>query len=198
MYGAAVAATLLALMTSGILPGGRPPPATPRPAAPGVVTLDGTPVDVFGDRTARAVALIFVEPDCPVARRALPRLNRLVDDVTPRGVRVWLVYPSAGTAAIATQIREFGIRVPVLRDTAHTLVGRAEITVTPEAAVFDAAGRLLYRGRVDDQQAAVGTMRPAPTREDLRDALGEILQDRLSAPRFTPAVGCHLHPPSRR
>lgn len=193
----AVAATLLALMTSGIAPGVREARAGQAPPS-GVVALDGSRVDVFGERRARAVALIFADPDCPVFRRALPRINRLFDDLSPRGVRVWLVYPDAAVPAIQQHVQEFGIRVPVVRDPAHQLVVHSGVTVTPEAALFDAGGALKYRGRIDDRQVSLGTTRPAPTREDLREAIVDLLDGRLASPRLAPAVGCYIDLAPRR
>ena len=59
-------------------------------------------------------------------------------------------------------------------DPQHRLVKLAKATVTPEAVVFGKNGEVLYRGRIDDQYAALGKKRAAATRHDLFDALDAI------------------------
>ncbi|GIT77890.1 MAG: hypothetical protein Ct9H300mP32_2720 [Verrucomicrobiota bacterium] len=64
--------------------------------------------------------------------------------------------------------------------------------VTPEAAVFDAKGRLIYRGRIDDLYADFGKKRARPTRHDLRDTLDALLAGKRLTKRTTKAVGCYI------
>ena len=64
--------------------------------------------------------------------------------------------------------------------------------VTPEAAVFSADGRELYRGRIDNRMVDFGKERPAPTRRDLDDALASILNHKPVIDAIRPAVGCYL------
>jgi hypothetical protein len=64
--------------------------------------------------------------------------------------------------------------------------------VTPEAAVFDAAGRLAYHGRIDDRYVDFGVDRPSPTTHDLADAVTAVIAG-APVPRATsPAVGCAI------
>ncbi len=50
-----------------------------------------------------------------------------------------------------------------------------------------------YRGRIDDRHQELGRKRPAPTSNDLRDALASIRDDRPIAIAETKAVGCVIH-----
>jgi len=52
------------------------------------------------------------------------------------------------------------------RDVRHELVKLAKPTVTPEAAVFDARGHLVYKGRIDDRFIELGRNGPGATRHD--------------------------------
>ena len=66
------------------------------------------------------------------------------------------------------------------------------VTITPEAAVYDAKGRLTYRGRLDDRYSAIGIERAAATRHDLHDAIAATLAGTPIKDNRTQAVGCYI------
>jgi len=53
-------------------------------------------------------------------------------------------------------------------------------------------GEILYRGRIDNRYAALGTKRLVATEHDLRDALDDITADRPVKLKKTTAVGCSI------
>jgi hypothetical protein len=138
--------------------------------------------------------LIFVSTDCPISNRYAPEIKRLHDEFTPRGVRFRLVYPNPldSEADISKHLEEYGYPQIAQRDRDHTLVKMAGATITPEAAVFDARERLVYRGRIDDRFVELGRERPAATRPDLRNALTAALAGKTINPPRTQAVGCFI------
>ena len=77
----------------------------------------------------------------------------MYDEFSPRGVRFRLVYPNPldSDEAIDNHLREYGYPSIAARDRDHALVKAAGATITPEAAVFDSRGRLVYLGRIDDR-----------------------------------------------
>lgn len=141
-----------------------------------------------------AVVLLFVRTDCPISNRYAPEIRRLHERFAARGVTFRIVYPNPAesTADVEAHVRDFGYPGEVVRDPDHALVRAVKATVTPEAAVFDLRGRLVYRGRIDDRYLAFGTDRPAPTTHDLQEALDAVVAGRpVEEPRTT-AVGCFL------
>jgi hypothetical protein len=138
--------------------------------------------------------LIFVSIDCPISNRYAPEIRRLHDEFAGRGIRFRLVYPNPadGDAAVRKHLQEFGYPAIGERDGDHSLVKMAGATITPEAAVFDAQQRLVYRGRIDDRYVELGRERPAATQHDLRNALTALLAgETVNNPR-TQAVGCFI------
>ena len=117
--------------------------------------------------------LIFVSIDCPVSNRYAPEIKRLYDQYSPQGVKFRLVYPNHidSTAGIDAHISAYAYPPIAERDPDHKLVKLAGATITPEAAVFDKNGKLVYLGRIDDRVVELGRERPAATRHDLSDAL---------------------------
>jgi hypothetical protein len=144
----------------------------------------------------RAVVVVFVAVDCPIANRVLPELRRLADELAPRGVRFVQVYANADEtdAAVAAHRADFGLTGPAVRDAGGALAARFGAHVTPEAVVVGRGGRLVYQGRINDQYAAPGVGRPAPTRHDLADALRAYLDAGHVTGRGPAAVGCSVRP----
>ena len=94
-------------------------------------------------------------------------------------------------AVIAGHAKKYGLTFPVLRDAANVVADRFGAKRTPEVFVLDPDGRVVYRGRIDDQ-FGVGYKRDAPTRRDLAEALDEVLAGKpVSRPSTTPA-GCFI------
>jgi len=166
----------------------------PVPAGQAAVTdLDGRPVaPLSGD--APATVLVFTAVECPISDRYAPEVRRLAARFAASGVRTWIVYANASETAAAARAhaRAFGYGLPVAIDPAATLADRAGAQVTPEAAVFDRAGRLVYRGRIDDRYVDFGVDRPAPTTHELADAVAAALDGRKMSPDVVPAVGCAI------
>ena len=146
------------------------------------------------------MVLIFLSTDCPVSNRYAPEIQRLYTEFAPKGVRFQLVYPNPADdrAAIDRHLGEYGYPSIGVADPNHALVKTARATITPEAAVFDKANRLVYIGRIDDRFVELGRERPAATTRDLRDALNAALAGRTVSPARTQAVGCFIADMVRR
>lgn len=160
-----------------------------------VLDLENQLVDPFqAPAGAKAIGFLFTSTECPISNRYAPEVRRLYDAFAPKGVLFWLVYPNPADspAAIRDHLKAFGYPMRALRDPRHELVELTKATVTPEAAVFDRAGRMVYRGRIDDRYVDFGVDRQTPTRRDLEDALAATLAGRPVPEPTTPAVGCFL------
>jgi len=154
--------------------------------------LDGTPADPFLAASGKPVVLIFVRTDCPISNRYAPLIQRISSEYGAK-VALWLVYPSTTSTAekIRQHERDYGYKLPALRDPQHALVTQAQVQVTPEAAVFDGNHHLLYHGRIDDLYQDFGRARPAATTHELDDAIQAALSGKTPPPN-TPGVGCFI------
>jgi len=163
-------------------------------AALGAFDLEGRVTDPIAAGASRATVLLFVRNDCPISNRYAPEIRRLQSRFGPEGVRFWLVHPVAEESpqSIRQQAREYELKCDLLRDPNQFLVRRAKVRVTPEAAVFSAAGDLIYHGRIDDRFVDFGKERPAPTQHDLEQVLSAVLAGKMIAHAATRAVGCYI------
>jgi thiol-disulfide isomerase/thioredoxin len=155
--------------------------------------LKGKPVDPFASSAGRAVVLIFVRTDCPISNRYAPTIQKLNEEFRSKA-NFWLVYPDADETAgrIRTHDEQFHFSIPALRDVHHDLVKRAHATIIPEAAVFDATGKLVYHGRIDNWYEDFGRSRVTPTTHELDDALRNTLDGKAAVPDHANAVGCYI------
>ncbi len=159
-----------------------------------VLNLDEEKIDPFEAKDAVINLFLFTRSDCPISNRYAPRVRGLHARFAPRNVAFWLVYsdPDESVEAIQEHVREWEYPGEVLLDREHELVRLTGVEVTPEVAVFNDAGEMVYRGRIDDQYVDFGEFRAAPTQHDLEEAVEATLQGRQVANPRTAAVGCFL------
>ncbi|MFO0809882.1 MAG: redoxin domain-containing protein [Gemmataceae bacterium] len=148
-------------------------------------------------REAKAVALVFVANGCPLAERYLPTLQKLHTDYTGKGVAVVAVNVGSDDSipAMAATALRAGCEFPVVRDFDLSCARAVGASRTPEAVILDATRAIRYRGRIDDQYRH-GPALPAPTRNDLRDALDAVLAGKPVASPEVPADGCPITAPT--
>jgi hypothetical protein len=160
-------------------------------ALPGTLDLSGNARDPFAG-PARARVFLFIRTDCPISNRYAPELRRLAGEF--QDVDFWTVYPdpSESSDKIRTHMMDYSFPGQVLRDPKHELVKRAHVTTAPEAAVFDADGKLKYHGRIDDLYVNPGVSRPAARAHDLEDAINAVLDGKPLKLAETHAIGCSL------
>lgn len=162
-------------------------------AAAGPVDLSGKQVDPFQAK-APATVLLFIRTDCPITNRYAPELRRIASEFAARGVNFWMVYPdkSETAASIAKHMKQYNLPGLALRDPQQILVRRAHATIAPEAAVFNAAGKEVYHGRIDNLYVNIAVKRRVATTHDLEDAIADVLANRPVKQAKTQAVGCWL------
>ena len=155
--------------------------------------LGGKGVNPLKSNAGQLVVLVFVREDCPVSGRYAPTIQR-ISDTHQKDARFYLVFPdgSESPSTIRNYLRDFGYSIPGLRDPEHVLVRRAHAQITPEAAVFDAKGALVYHGRIDNLYETFGRARPAPTTHELEDAIQAVLAGRAPAKKEVASVGCYI------
>lgn len=195
-------ALLLLLSLAAAVPAAPPSPVLPERAAP--ERVDSTALGLIRalnkeGQEVRAVAVVFLGLECPLSRAAVPALNALHDlgararaNGPYRGLRVLGVVPRETTGDAHARRGEAGIRFAVAGDPDLVLARGFGAHVTPEVVLVDTAGRVLYRGAVDDRAADLRRRRPRPTRAWLDSAAAQWASGRPLEPASTRAVGCFI------
>jgi hypothetical protein len=168
--------------------------ASNAPGAQGTAfDLAGNPIDPLKLTGGKIAVLVFVRTDCPVSNRYAPTIQKLSAEHASK-VAFWLVYPnkSESAEAIRKHDREYGYKMPALRDPEHALVKESQVQITPEVAVFDAQRHLVYHGRIDNLYEDIGRARRAATTHELEDAIAAVLSGKSLNVGVTHGVGCYI------
>lgn len=155
--------------------------------------LDGASQNPFQSASGLQV-LLFVRTDCPITNRYAPELARIAAKTRNQAVRFWLIYPDRTETPgnVRRQLDQYHLPGTALFDPQHQLVRRAHAQVAPEAAVFDASGKLVYHGRIDNRWVDAGKSRASATVHDLENAIAATLRGQPVQQPETRAVGCSL------
>jgi peroxiredoxin len=153
----------------------------------------GSGRSLYALRGSRAIVLVFIGTDCPVGNLYAPRLIELNRDYKTKSVVFLGISSNAHDSEqdVAKYVHDMGIDFPVLKDHQNKVADSGLVERTPEVLVLDGAGRLRYRGAIDDQYT-VGKARPTPTQNYVRDALNALLANRPVKVTATKVEGCLL------
>ncbi|HEY2515553.1 MAG TPA: thioredoxin family protein [Polyangiaceae bacterium] len=162
-----------------------------------VNAIDGAEVDVDALRKGKKGTLLFVVCNhCPYVVHIRAELVKTAHEALDRGFAVVAVnandpegYPQDAPPAMAKLAKGEGWRFPFLFDEAQTVVRALHAESTPESFVFDASGKLAYRGQFDDSRPSNG--KPV-TGRDVRAALDAVAEGRAPSTNQTPSVGCSI------
>ena len=146
-------------------------------------------------RADGVTAVVFSCNHCPYALAWHDRIFAVARDYADRGVRVLAInpndaegYPAGSYEAMKERVAgDGGWPLPYLRDEDQGAARAFDAKTTPDVFVFDAEGRLRYRGAPDgdyrdsSQDAAW-----------LRGALDSLLADAEPEPAETEPVGCSI------
>ena len=178
-------------------------PGSPAPdfKLPGV---DGKTYTLKDFARAKLLVVVFTCNHCPTARAYEERLKQLVRDYKDKGVALVAISPNEpkalrldelGYTDLSDSLEEMKLRAkhrqfnfPYLYEGDQTGISRAYgPTATPHAFVFDAARKLRYVGRIDDNER-----QPLVKTHDLRNALDALLAGRDVPVAQTRAFGCSI------
>lgn len=149
----------------------------------------------FEDPSTRAVVLVFISTDCPIANAYHPLLKRLAEKHDAHGVRWFMIHPDPATThgQAAEHATQFEIEVPIVIDHDQSISRCVGARVTPEVHVFvNEKEKAVYQGRIDDLHAAYGKKRSVATTHELADALNAIVDGQPIAISKTESVGCFI------
>ena len=143
----------------------------------------------------KANVLFFVSDECPISNAFAREIARICAEYKSKGIGCDLVYvdPSISESQALKHAQEYGHGdYPRIVDRRHELVKATGVTVTPEAAVVDREGKVVYRGRIDDSFAALGQPRRPVKNADLRNALDAVVAGKPVERSETKALGCFI------
>lgn len=100
-----------------------------------------------------------------------------------------VAYPADAPPAMAVEAKEAGYVFPYLYDESQSVARAFEAACTPDLYIFDAHGKLAYRGQFD--AARPGNGEPI-TGADARAAVAALLSGEAPSVEQTPSIGCNI------
>jgi hypothetical protein len=142
---------------------------------------------------AKLTVVCFLGTECPMARLYGPRLSELAEEFKSNNVRVIGVNSNRqdSMAEIRAYVDELSISFPMIHDRGNVIADRYAATRTPEVFLLDEQLQLQYHGRIDDQYTP-GVSRAAPTEQDLRVAIEQLVAGKPVTTAETTALGCFI------
>lgn len=158
-----------------------------------LTTIEGKKVQIAG-KDIKATALIFTAVDCPIANRMAPEIARIQSAYKAKNVQVVLVYPEKTLTPkqVSKHLKEYGLSGPAVIDKTQEIRHMVGVTVTPQVAVVGKDHKIKYLGRINDLFEAHGNAKAKVTKNDLRNALDEIVAGKPISVPYTQPVGCIL------
>jgi hypothetical protein len=98
-------------------------------------------------------------------------------------------FPQDGPDGMKQEAREGGYTFPYLWDESQQVAQAFRAACTPDLFLFDAAGRLVYRGQFDDSRPGNGV---PVTGRDLRAAADALLAGTEISIAQRPSIGCNI------
>jgi thiol-disulfide isomerase/thioredoxin len=164
----------------------------PRFELPGT---DGKTHSLEAFSSAKLLCVIVSCNHCPYVIAYEPRIVAVAKDYAPKGVQVLCVnandasrYPDDAMGPMIERAKQRAFSFPYLRDDPQEFTRALGARFTPEVFVFDAARKLRYHGRIDDNHRDESKV----SSRDLRTALDALLEGRDPPAAETQAFGCSV------
>lgn len=159
-------------------------------------TLDncyGKSVSLNDFKDRKAIAIVFLGTECPLAKLYGPRLQAIQDRYQDAGVQVIGINSNKqdSLTELAAYVHRHEIRFPMLKDLGNAVADAFKAERTPEVFLLDQDHTIRYHGRIDDQYG-VGYSRERDAKPELTLAIDELLAGKDISTPETKAVGCHI------
>ncbi|MEJ2754318.1 MAG: thioredoxin family protein [Gammaproteobacteria bacterium] len=149
--------------------------------------------DALGEK---GILVAFICNHCPYVVHIRDVFTTLANSWVDRGLGVVAIsandvenYPQDGPEAMADLAQELGFRFPYLYDETQDVAKAFDAVCTPDFFLFDAAGKLVYRGQFDASRPGNDQ---AITGSNLSQAVERLLHGQEPLAEQLPSVGCNI------
>jgi peroxiredoxin len=157
--------------------------------------VDGKDVTIAAVQGAKGTLVVFTCNHCPWAQAWETRIVELGNTYRKKGVGVIAInsndpeeYPEDGYTEMQSRAKQRKIAYPYVVDATSNVARAFGASKTPEVYLFDASGKLVYHGAVDDNAKEPKKV----TTRWLRDALAALAAGKPIAMAETKAFGCGI------
>jgi peroxiredoxin len=160
------------------------------------IVLKGTKGETITDRQllgAKATVYYFLSPECPLCQSYSLTLKQLAAIFAGKGIVMGIIPGTDySNLDIASFKLKYGIPFHLWKDEQMLFSKKMGATITPEAVVVDAKGKVVYQGRINNWAYELAKKRSVITEHDLQDALNSVLKNEPVKVAKTKAIGCYI------
>jgi peroxiredoxin len=158
-------------------------------------SVDGREVSIAGAAGKSGTLVVFTCNHCPYVKAWEQRITALGNDAVARGFGVVAInsndpakQPADDFEPMKERAQKLGLKFPYVVDATSGVAKAFGATRTPEVFLFDAAGKLAYKGAVDDNSEDAAKVKE----QFLKDALAAVAEGRAPATAETKSIGCTI------
>src|SRR4051794_34976684 len=158
-------------------------------------TVSGTVVDSSA-LAGKPAVVFFICNHCPFVKHIRAGIADFGRYCREQGVAMVAIssndavaYPADAPPAMAAEAKEAGYTFPYLYDESQAVARAFDAACTPDLYIFDAQGKLAYRGQFD--AARPGNDVPV-TGRDARAAIDALRAGKAPSAEQIPSIGCNI------
>lgn len=157
--------------------------------------VDGRETTIAKSAGKKGTLVLFICNHCPWVKMWEPRIAQLGSAALKQGVGVIAVngndpapYPEDEYEVMVTRAKQVGYKFPYVVDATSDVARAFGATKTPEAFLFDASGKLVYHGAIDDNAKDAKAVKS----RWLADAVAAVAAGKPVPVAQTKALGCTI------
>ena len=157
--------------------------------------VDGRELTLAGSAGEKGTLVVFMCNHCPWVKMWQTRIAALGNQALAQGIGVVAVnpndpsaYPEDAFEEMVARSKQLEFKFPYVVDATSDLARAFGATRTPEAFLFNAKGKLVYHGTIDDNARDEG----AVSQPWLRQAIEAVAAGRAVKVAETKAMGCSV------
>lgn len=160
-----------------------------------MTSVDGRELSIADVAGKKGTLVVFMCKHCPWVKMWQNRIAAVGNAAVGRGLGVIAVnsndpaaYPEDDLEPMKAQAKELNLRFPYVVDGTSDLARAFGASHTPEAFLFDAKGKLVYHGAIDDNARDEKAVKSAW----LKQAVDAVATGRAVPTARTKALGCSI------
>ena len=157
--------------------------------------VDGKSVTLAGVAGKKGTLVVFTCNHCPWAKMWQTRVTEIGNAAGKAGIGMVAInandpadYPEDDMNGMKQRAKELKIKFPYVIDATSDVARAFGATRTPEAFLFDAEGKLVYHGTIDDSPKDAAAVKDA----FLKDAVNAVSTGKTVTTAETKAMGCSI------
>jgi peroxiredoxin len=151
----------------------------------------------FASKASDSITVyIFLLESCQICQNQTAELNDIHQNYARSGIEFKGIFPNiefSTQEGIESFQTKYKLNFQLKFDPDQEIANQYQATITPEVVVVRNADQsILYRGKIDNSYERVGIRRSVSTEFYLKDALNQILENKVITIPHTNAVGCFI------